>query len=256
MKELKLNAVGAVLNRAARKQKMELLIDPSEEQFLSRATAAQDRVGIIVRSPNMAPIELSGIPIGCRLRLRDVKVKDTEMIGLLEFLINDDEAGACRIELVYNPDDDLPFEPDEAPSDERLATIDASCEAIQFTPAGIQQALVQIKLRSDDGRWRHAWSWRLGRHDDHEPVAMSACHNDKARCFSDCCDAVIASIGKMVIAGSADHRRAVENRRDDVLGQFREWSQKQIKAMKAVDEPRTTGNGSPAAAAPSDEIGT
>lgn len=123
-KELTMNAVGFVLNRSARKQKMELLVDPSERTFLSRATGDKDRIDIVLRRENMPPIEFSGVPVGMRLRLRDVALKDSNQIGLLEFLINDDEALPCQIEMAYTPEqDDLPFEPDE-PADERTYIID------------------------------------------------------------------------------------------------------------------------------------
>lgn len=104
---------------------MELLVDPSEKCFLSRATAEKDRIEIVLRRENMPPIEFSGIPVGMRLKLRDVELKDANQIGLLEFLINDDEALPCAIDLSYQPDqEDLPFEPDK-PAAERTYDIDA-----------------------------------------------------------------------------------------------------------------------------------
>lgn len=127
MNELTMHAKGFPLNRSARKQKMELLVDPSEDCFLSRATAEKTRIEIVLTRENMPPIVLSGIPIGLRLRLHDVQLEDVNQIGLLEFLINDDEALPCAIDLAYRPEqDDLPWDQaDDTPAAERIYTVDA-----------------------------------------------------------------------------------------------------------------------------------
>lgn len=125
MERIRMNAVGTVLNRSARKQKMDLLLDPSREAFLSRAAVDKSRLTIVLRPDLLPDIELTGIPVGCRLKLRDVQLKDPSQIGLLEFMINDEAAAACQIELAYTPQqEELPFDPDE-PVASKACTIDA-----------------------------------------------------------------------------------------------------------------------------------
>lgn len=113
-KSLTLRAVGLPVNRSARKQKLELLVDPSPGNFLTHATAGKERVNVVVSRPGWAPIRFSGQPMGLRLKLCNVVMMDPTQIGLIEHYINDDEPDVCGIEITYTPvQDELPWDEDK-----------------------------------------------------------------------------------------------------------------------------------------------
>jgi|GEM_PF-6110420 len=246
MKKQTMNAVGMPLNRSARRQKLELAIDPSQGRFLSLATSRKERIGIRISRRDMAePIQLSGTPVGLRLRLQDVEFDAIQQIGLLEFFMNDEQDPTpFEIELAYTPEEaDLPWdESDEigtdTPADEADATEACSegekiVKAYDFRPKGIQNAKVVIRvIQNEAGRYLANFDWTLGNFSG--SGASGVTHDTLIQVLGNLAAAVPESLAACKIIGSADHVRLVLARRDKMEAQFAEWIDQRVYELHEI----------------------
>jgi hypothetical protein len=110
LKKLHLTAPGAVLDRAARKHRLSLSLDPSPRQFLSLSMGGRGKIGVVIRPRGehreLAPIELLAQVKSLTLKLEGCVLADSTRLNDLDFLVNDDKA-EVEIELMADPQGEL-----------------------------------------------------------------------------------------------------------------------------------------------------
>lgn len=118
---------GIVLNRHAKRGRIEIAFDPSPEAFITEARKANERVKVLIVADRMDPIEISAQSRAWVMKFEASAVPSGRLADL-EALITEEQN--VHIVLEYEPKQDaLPFDMDatsaaEQSSDERQATGD------------------------------------------------------------------------------------------------------------------------------------
>jgi hypothetical protein len=109
-KRLRLTSPGAVLDLAARKHKVNLGLDPSPSQFLTRSITGHGTIGVVIKptgsNREMAPIELRARVKSLVLKLEDCVLADSTRLNDMIYLVNDEKAES-EIELTADPQGEL-----------------------------------------------------------------------------------------------------------------------------------------------------
>ncbi len=116
LRKLTLTAPGSVLDLGARKHKLNLGLDPSPRQFLTRSIGGRGTIGVVVRpvggNKELAPIELRASVKSLVLKLEGCILADSTRLNDLIYLVNDEKA-EVEIDLTADPQGELFEEADE-----------------------------------------------------------------------------------------------------------------------------------------------
>ncbi len=92
-KKLSLKSPGSLLDYAARKHKLNVSVDPSQQQFLFRSITTKGRVSVVIKpggeNKSIPPIACTAKVKSLTLKLEDVVLADPQRLKDIIFLVND-----------------------------------------------------------------------------------------------------------------------------------------------------------------------
>ncbi len=245
---------GMVLNRHAKRGKIEIAFDPTEGAFVSKCGAANERLKILIvpGDGDMAPIEISAAPKAWVFKCESAAVP-ADRLADLEALITEEASVHVVVEYT-RAQDDLPFERDtkneirdtdsEATEGTEYTEADGlpsgrawgdapaptrKTEGYEFKCKGMRQATLSLSLIpvGDDG-WQVNYEVRLGNYadagtlPDDGPVAFVS--------RGGAIETLQYTVGRwldgLTFTGGADHRRGMETRRDQMKEQVNAYLEK------------------------------
>lgn len=92
-KTLTMKSPGSLLDYAARKHKLNMSVDPSQQQFLFRSITTKGRISVVVKpggeNKSIPPIAFTAKVRSLTLKLEDVVLVDAQRLKDIIFLVND-----------------------------------------------------------------------------------------------------------------------------------------------------------------------
>jgi hypothetical protein len=92
-KKLTFKTPGSLLDYAARKHKLNVRVDPSQQQFLLRSITTKGRISVVVKpggeNKPIQPITFTARVKSLTLKLEDVVLADAQRLKDIIFLVND-----------------------------------------------------------------------------------------------------------------------------------------------------------------------
>ncbi len=246
-KKMVMTGPGRVVNRTAKRGRIDLAVDPSPAAFLSDAQQQKERIKVLVipGDRNTDPIEICTRPKSFVLRCEGAQIPPSRLADL-EALITEEKD--VHVVLEYVPkQDQLPFTGTETSQNrEANATPDPTeaaesrGEEIPLKFSGLKGCRVSLSLIHSGGTWYGGYNAQMGHYEgsraalDGPPTSSL-----KSECLVELRDRLHDWFDDLVISGTADQKRATTRRRD----MMREQMDDQIK--KLIDQAELEENDPP-----------
>jgi hypothetical protein len=237
---------GRIVNRHAKRGRIEIAIDPSPDGFLTQARTEKARLKVVIipGTGEIEPIEISVHPKALVFKFESAMIP-SDRLADLEALITEEQD--VHLVMSYTPTqkslftdpptlDPRPSEPfaedvPRATSDERPSA--APKERLDIKFKSLKGAKCTVTLsRVSEVDFRIGWVWEVGNWTDCRYIADSMFYRTHNLAIENAAAEIARQIEAAAITGTADQKRAAKRRlamaKEQIVEQLEAWKISQV----------------------------